>query len=300
MSSVTTFETMGTVVSLRGATLRTASEVRAVFAGYDHRYSLYDPSSVLRRVADGSLRLSDTPTEVRAVYTLALDWRERTGGAFTPHRPDGVIDLSGVVKALAIRDAGAVLDAASGEGDWMISAGGDVLVRGNHRADDPWSVGVVDPSRRDTVVGVVRLDAPRRAVATSGSAERGEHIWHRASPTFVQATVIADDIVVADVLATAIVAGDEDDLRRLTSDTDVDVLAFGADGTVWSTPGARAVLRSDDLSADEPVAATAVATPTEEQLQHRGTVVETSAAPTGRRLEGRSSSGMRREPPVRG
>lgn len=238
MSSVATFETMGTVVSLRGATPRAASEVRAVFAGYDHRYSLYDPSSVLSRVAHGALRLADTPTEVRDVYALALEWRERTGGAFTPHRPDGVIDLSGVVKALAIRDAGAVLDAACGDGAWMISAGGDVLVRGHHRADDPWSVGVVDPSRRDTVVGIVRLDGSRRAVATSGTAERGEHIWRRAAPTFVQATVIADDVVTADVLATAVVAGDAEDLRRLTSGTGVDVLAFGADGRVWATPGA--------------------------------------------------------------
>ncbi|SFF84180.1 FAD:protein FMN transferase [Curtobacterium sp. YR515] len=243
MSGVTTFETMGTVVSLRGATPEAASEVCAVFAGYDHRYSLYDPSSVLSRVADGSVRLADTPSEVRDVYALALDWRERTGGAFTPHRPDGVIDLSGVVKALAIRDAGAVLDAASSSGDWMVSAGGDVLVRGHHRADDPWSVGVVDPAHRDTVVGVVRLEAPRRAVATSGTAERGEHIWRRATPTFVQATVIADDIVTADVLATAVVAGDEDDLRRLTGDADVDVLAFAADGTVWATPGAADSVR---------------------------------------------------------
>lgn len=243
MSSVATFETMGTVVSLRGATPEAASEVRAVFAGYDDRYSLYDPSSVLSRVAEGALRLSDTPSEVRDVYALALDWRERTGGAFTPHRPDGVIDLSGVVKALAIRDAGAVLDAGSVDGDWMVSAGGDVLVRGHHRSDDPWSVGVVDPSRRDIVVGIVTLEAPRRAVATSGTAERGEHIWRRAAPTFVQATVIADDIVTADVLATAVVAGDTEDLRRLTSDTGVDVLAFGADGTVWATPGASGAVR---------------------------------------------------------
>lgn len=234
--SVLTFETMGTVVSLRGAAPEAASAVRAVFAGYDHRYSLWDPASMLSRIAAGWLRLLDAPEEIRDVYALALSWRDRTGGAFTPHRPDGVVDLSGVVKALAIQDAGEVLDA--GSDDWMLSAGGDVLVRGSSRADEPWSVGVVDPARRDTVVGVVRLVGSRRSVATSGTAERGEHIWRRSVPTFVQATVVADDIVTADVLATAAVAGDEDDLRRLTADGDVDVLAFGADGTVWATPGA--------------------------------------------------------------
>ncbi|MGU3409011.1 FAD:protein FMN transferase [Microbacterium sp. M1A1_1b] len=232
--SVRTFPTMGTVVSLRGADDATAAEVRSVFAGYDHRYSLYDPSSVLSRVADGALRLRDTPDQVRATYALALEWRDRTHGAFTPHRPDGVVDLSGVVKAMAIRDAGTVLDAQGH--DWMLGVGGDVLVRGQHE-DQPWSVGIVDPADRQRVVAVVPLAAPRRAVATSGTAERGEHIWRRAVPTFVQATVVADDIVTADVLATAIVAGDETDLAGFTADEDVDVIAFGADGRVWATPG---------------------------------------------------------------
>lgn len=234
--SVATFETMGTVVSVRGASPHAVSAVRAVFADYDRRYSLYNPLSELSRVADGSLRLADMTPELREVYALALEWRDRTGGAFTPHRPDGVIDLSGVVKALAIRDAGAVLD--QGTEDWMINAGGDILVRGRFRPDAPWSVGVVNPAQRDTVIGVVRLQPPRRAVATSGTAERGEHIWRRAAPTFVQATVIADDIVTADVLATAVIAGDEGDLRRLTSEGTADVLAFAADGTVWATPAA--------------------------------------------------------------
>jgi len=249
--SVTTFETMGTVVSVRGAATATVSAVRAVFAGYDRRYSLYDPASVLSRIAAGSLRLADSPDEVRAVYALALEWRDRTGGAFTPHRPDGVIDLSGVVKALAIRAAGAALDAAvapgdSGDASWMLNAGGDVLVRGRHGAD-PWSVGIVDPDQRDVVVGVVQLD-DRRAVATSGTAERGEHVWRRSAPTFRQATVIADDIVTADVLATAVVAGDEDDLRRITGDGTVDVLAFGVDGRVWATPGATGLVRAGSPS----------------------------------------------------
>lgn len=240
--SVVTFETMGTVVSLRGATDRAAAEVRTVFAGYDHLYSLYDPASVLSRIADGTLRLTDAPSEVRDTYALAIEWRRRTDGAFTPHRPDGVIDLSGVVKALAIRDAGAVLD--RGAADWMISVGGDVLVRGRHRPTSPWTVGIVDPQRRDTVVGVVQLEH-RRAVATSGTAERGEHIWRRSTPTFVQATVIADDIVSADVLATAVIAGDADDLRRITADGSVDVVAFAADGTVWATPSAAGTVVAD-------------------------------------------------------
>ncbi|WIJ46750.1 FAD:protein FMN transferase [Curtobacterium citreum] len=238
---VRTFETMGTVVSLRGADAPTALAVRDVFVAYDRRYSLYDPDSALSRIAAGTLRLAAAPQDVRDTYALALDWRERTHGAFTPHRPDGVLDLSGVVKALAIRDAGAVLDAVSraGSTDWMLAVGGDVLASGT-QGDDPWQVGVVDPLDRTRVVGVVPLGDDRRAVATSGTAERGEHVWRRAEPVFRQVTVVASDIVTADVLATAVLAGDEHDLASVTEDGSVDVLAFGVDGRVWATPGASA------------------------------------------------------------
>lgn len=240
-TAVRTFETMGTVVSLRGADAPTALAVRDVFVAYDRRYSLYDPDSALSRIAAGTLRLAAAPQDVRDTYALALDWRERTHGAFTPHRPDGVLDLSGVVKALAIRDAGAVLDAVSraGSADWMLVVGGDVLASGT-QGDDPWQVGVVDPLDRTRVVGVVPLGDDRRAVATSGTAERGEHVWRRAEPVFRQVSVVASDIVTADVLATAVLAGDEHDLASVTEDGSVDVLAFGVDGRVWATPGASA------------------------------------------------------------
>lgn len=248
-TAVRTFETMGTVVSLRGADAPTALAVRDVFVAYDRRYSLYDPDSDLSRIAAGTLRLADAPQEVRDTYALALEWRERTHGAFTPHRPDRVLDLSGVVKALAIRDAGAVLDGSlrpaadaggrAGSAAWMLAAGGDVLARGTC-GDDPWQVGIVDPLDRERVVGVVPLGDDRRAVATSGTAERGEHVWRRADPVFRQVTVVAPDVVTADVLATAVLAGDEQDLAAVTADGSVDVLAFGVDGRVWATPGASA------------------------------------------------------------
>jgi thiamine biosynthesis lipoprotein len=236
---------MGTVVSLRGADEATADEVRRVFDAYDRTYSLWDPASPLSAVARGELRLADTPDAVRDTYALALGWRDRTGGAFTPHRPDGVVDLSGIVKALAARDAGEVLDRRVPTGSWLLDAGGDVLVRGEHEGG-AWTVGVVDPDDREALIAVVPLAHPRRAVATSGTAERGEHVWRRSAPVFRQATVVADDVVTADVLATAIVAGDEQDLLRCTSGGDldqrVDVLAFGVDGRVWATPAIRATL----------------------------------------------------------
>ena len=70
-----------------------------------------------------------------------------TSGAFTPHRPDGAVDLSGIVKALGIQAAAAVLD-AHGVRDYVLNAGGDVVVSGAQPDGRPWVVGIVDPDGR--------------------------------------------------------------------------------------------------------------------------------------------------------
>src|SRR6195952_1619291 len=180
------FETMGTVVSIEPP-LR-VTEIEQIFSDLDARFSLYRPDSEISRVADASLRLVAASPELRDAYARALEWRSLTGGAFTPHRPDGVVDLSGIVKALALDAAGALLVNA---GDWILNAGGDVLTSG-HAA----TVGVTDPFDRTQLITAVRLGDARRAVATSGSAERGDHIWGTGG--FVQVTVMADDILQAD------------------------------------------------------------------------------------------------------
>ncbi|ARC57915.1 FAD:protein FMN transferase [Frondihabitans sp. 762G35] len=244
--TVHVFETMGTVASLRideGTVPDSAiARIEAVFGEYDRTFSLYDAASPLSRVARGESTLADAGPGILRAYEVAIDWRNRTAGAFTPHRPDGVVDLSGVVKAFAIRDAGAVLDEHSDS--WLLTVGGDVLARGDVRPA-PWRVGVVDPDDRERVAALVTLGSGRRAVATSGTAERGEHIWTRGEDApFVQATVAAADIVTADVLATAVMAGSHADLDRITSEWDVDVLAFDGTGGGRATPGARAWLEN--------------------------------------------------------
>jgi thiamine biosynthesis lipoprotein len=219
------FETMGTVASIEPP-LR-VPELETIFARHDATFSLYRPGSELSRIADGSLRLSDASEELRDAYARAIEWRSLTRGAFTPHRPDGVIDLSGIVKAMAM-DAAATLLADSD--DWILNVGGDVVTSGQ-----PATVGITDPSDRNQLLTSVRLGEPRRAVATSGITERGDHIWGRGG--FAQVTVVANDIVTADVLATAIVAGGVDTLNATTSTWDVDVLAIDTGGNLFATPG---------------------------------------------------------------
>jgi thiamine biosynthesis lipoprotein len=243
-TSTVTFDTMGTTVSLRfggGAALgmsldAVTASVQSVFHRLDERFSLYRPDSELSRIAARELSLMDASAELREVYASALGWRGETGGAFTPHRPDGVVDLSGIVKAWAMNEAAAILDGSADT--WMLAVGGDVLVaEARSEAAPAPLIGIVDPFDRGALLTSVLLPPGRRAVATSGLAERGEHIWGDAP--FAQVTVVADDIVTADVLATAILAGGTGILDQATSTWSIDVLTVARDGAMLATPGIR-------------------------------------------------------------
>ncbi|MDO7882769.1 FAD:protein FMN transferase [Salinibacterium soli] len=227
------FETMGTVASLHLDGPVPASLIEAVenvFADYDAEFSLYRSDSPLSAIGDGRLRLTDAPARVIREYERALDWNRRTTGWFSPHRPDGVLDLSGTIKAVAIGDAVELLASAGGSG--LLGVGGDVAAIGTgiHR------IGVVDPRDRGRVLADPVLDA-RRAIATSGSAERGDHIWSSLGRTdILQATVLADDIVTADAVATAIVAAGTAHCGDLLDALPVDALIVSAEG-LSATPG---------------------------------------------------------------
>ncbi len=256
------FDTMGTVVSLQwqqpspiGPEGRPAptgwsvtTRIEQVFDMVDRTFSLYRPDSELSRVANGTLRLEESSRRLRSAYAEALAWRTATSGAFTPHRLDGVIDLNGIVKALAVQAAGAVFEEA-GIDDWSVNTGGDILCS----AFAPTAaVGVVDPADPRRLLCTVTPAPGRRAVATSGTAERGDHIWAltpAGDGAYVQVTVLADDIITADVLATAIVAGGSETLDDVTSRWDVDVLTVDSRGHLRATPGFRSALERPGYAA---------------------------------------------------
>jgi len=238
------FSTMGTVVSIRFAGDNPRGELLAhveqEFQSIDAQFSLYREDSEISRLARGELPLTATSDRFRQTYARALEWRGLTNDAFTPHRPDGVIDLSGLVKADAMEAAGSILS-SGGAANWVLNAGGDVLACG--RLDgQPWSVGIVDPDDPSAVLGAVDLTPARRAMATSGTAERGEHVW-RSDRTgrYRQVTVLAADIVTADVLATAVLAGGDEARGHVLTRFDVDVLTVDAAGELTATSRFRSV-----------------------------------------------------------
>lgn len=258
-----TFQCMGTVISLAlpagaagdgGDVLEGATAaVERVFAGLDATFSLYRPNSEASRLARGELTLRDASAAFRARFADATGWRLLTDGFFTPERPDGVLDLSGIIKGYAIDQAASALECAGIE-DWCLNAGGDVLVSGSPAAGSPWLAGIVDPRDRRSLLSGFFLGGPGRltALATSGTAERGNHIWRAGAGgaksrragfgllDFRQVSVAAADILTADVLATAVVAGGRRMLDWATHSWDVEVLAVLGSGELLATPGFRA------------------------------------------------------------
>ena len=77
-----------------------------MFAGLDETFSLYRPDSEASRLARGEITLRDASADMRRLYADAVGWRLLTDGAFTPERPDGVLDLSGIIKGYAIQRGG--------------------------------------------------------------------------------------------------------------------------------------------------------------------------------------------------
>ena len=232
------FHAMGTAVSLSGDVPPTAvEEATAAFEELEERFSLYRETSEASRVARGELALGEASQNFRATHELMVGWQHRTRGAFTARRPDGTVDLNGIVKALAIQQAGHILDAHGSE-HWCVNAGGDVLTRtGGGR--EPWVAGIVDPFDRADLLSQFDLGARLPAIATSGTAERGEHVWRTSGSAkgdpFVQVSVAAPDIITADVLATAILSGGAWTLQLATSTWPVEVVTVSRSGALRAT-----------------------------------------------------------------
>ena len=188
----------------------------------DDVFSLWRDDTPMCRLARGEITVDDCPPAVGEVLDECERYRELTGGAFDARRPDGVLDPTGIVKTWAVARAAWRLEALGAVG-WLIGASGDVLVAGFAADMRPWTVGIADPRsggnpQAGPMIDAVALgggvDARFRALASSGTAQHGEHIWNpatgRKESAFVQASVVGVDLVECDAWATAIVAGGQE------------------------------------------------------------------------------------------
>jgi thiamine biosynthesis lipoprotein len=173
----------------------------------DARFSTYKPDSEISRIARGELPESEASPDVRHVLAVCDHLASVTDGAFDArrHRSDGALDPSGFVKGWAIEEAAWLIDSAGGRNYW-INAGGDVVARGEALPGRPWRVGIRHPDQADKVAAVLAVSD--RAVATSGTYERGDHIVDPrsgAAPAGLRSvTVVGPGLAFTDAYATAV------------------------------------------------------------------------------------------------
>jgi thiamine biosynthesis lipoprotein len=247
---------MGTTVSITVQPPLVAPEVLdRVFAwlhDVDGRFSTYKPGSEIGRLMRGELREEDASLDVRHVLSACDHLAAVTDGAFDArgHRADGTLDPSGFVKGWAVEEAGWQIDSAGGRNYW-INAGGDIVTRGEREPGRPWRVGIRHPDRSDRVAAV--LAVADRAVATSGTYERGDHITDPRTglpPAGLRSvTVVGPGLAFTDAYATAVfVMGLEglDWLAARPEGPSYAAYAITDDGrAVWTEGMERYLVRSD-------------------------------------------------------
>jgi thiamine biosynthesis lipoprotein len=143
-----------------------------------------------------------------------------------------MLDLGGIAKGYGVDRAAAALE-ARGIANYMVEVGGEVRTRGVNATGAAWRIGIeepdVNPQRARWVVPLSGL-----AMATSGDyrnyfVEGGQRYSHEIDPasgapirhSLCSVTVVADDCMQADALATALIVLGADKGRALAESSGI-------------------------------------------------------------------------------
>ena len=177
----------------------------------DQIFSTYISSSQVSKLRNYEIEIEDTHPYLQKVWHSCLEIKELTDGAFDPWALPGGFDPSGYVKGWAADQISDQL-IKLGAKHIQVNAGGDISVRGGKDANTAWKIGVAHPNQSDQVSKIYEIT--NGAIATSGTAERGDHIIDPFSKTIAvgarSATVTGPDAGMADALATSLIVSGRD------------------------------------------------------------------------------------------
>jgi thiamine biosynthesis lipoprotein len=265
--------TLGTVAELKVVSRSEVEAGPALQRAFDELLrieqlasSYLETSEVSRLARDPATPLSP---EMQEILAVAREVQQASGGAFCPtlgallhvwgfpepdalpdsaavaealrrsRLPGAELDLGGVAKGYAVDLAAEALGRA---GSCIVSAGGDLAVRGTRPDGKAWLVGVQDP--RDTSRFLVKLRLSGRvSVSTSGDYQRyidvgGVRYHHILDPEtgwpaqgLRSVTVVGPSTVLTDAWATAaFVLGAREGLARLEAHPDLEGVLVEEDG----------------------------------------------------------------------
>ena len=126
--------------------------------------------------------------------------------------------------------------AALDETDFCLSAGGDIVCHTTQPDGAAWRIGIEDPHDPKRLIAMVPVHSG--AVATSGTAHRGDHLVDPRigqRPTGI-ASVIAESLTSAEIDATASYIHGRDAARWLQTRPIHSALVIWTDGTATRIP----------------------------------------------------------------
>jgi thiamine biosynthesis lipoprotein len=242
---------MGTVVSIDLADdlspevlTKMVEDVCGWLHEVDRRFSTYKEDSEVSRFRRREIALADCSADMRHVLDACADLWRATDGYFDAYAA-GPLDPSGYVKGWSVEVASARL-AAAGSVNHCVNAGGDIRARGVSGTGEPWRVGIRHPWQADKLSWV--LAVTDRAVATSGTYERGDHVVNprTGGPArgLRSVTVVGADLALADAYATAALAMGQAGIAWLSKLTagGYDSAVVTDDGRAFSSAGLPAAV----------------------------------------------------------
>jgi thiamine biosynthesis lipoprotein len=202
----------------------------------DLLFSTYNPETPMSRFRKGDLDYPDLPPEVRGVLASCKDIRKITNGWFNPWALPGGVDPTGYVKGWAAARALTEFT-PSGIAGVLINAAGDIASTGGPTGSSKFRIGIADPTHPTKLAFVCEISG---SIATSGTYERGEHIYdpfqHAFKAASLSASVTGPDLALCDALATALCAGGPDLLAIFADLEGYEALSLTKEGHQY-TPG---------------------------------------------------------------
>lgn len=219
----------------------TTSQIKKIFDFFstvDRKYSPYISDSQVSKLQKTAPFERRYTAELASILILAEQTKQETNGYFDVEY-NGVFDPTGIVKGWALQKVAELLEGYTS--NFYIEAGGDIQVHGVAEHGEPWRIGVRSPFNRFENVAIVSLD--NKAIATSGTAIRGAHIYDPVSNEEPQGiaslSVIAPRIVDADRMATAAFAMGEKGIYYIEQLKGFEAFMINSKGIATQTTGWR-------------------------------------------------------------
>ncbi|MDN6968518.1 FAD:protein FMN transferase [Oenococcus sp. UCMA 17063] len=193
--------------------LERAKKIHEWLVLVDHIFSPFKTDSELVLYNHRKIELINTNPFFQEVFALSVWAKEMTQGMFSANFA-GEYNPTGVVKGWAIEKVEHVqLKPLLSDPNFVavnLNGGGDMQFNTSSGSDWQWGIGIVSPFNNEKFIS--RFGMKNGAVATSGTSQRGEHLFNPStgyavsteSFNIISATVIDSKLTYADIWATAI------------------------------------------------------------------------------------------------